>query len=195
MFDSADQAGWPSSTFLSDPSTCSTLLEDGLRRLIWWTVRPHGLNSGHRHVLCGLHSVSWKAELAVNIKQKQNHRNGYFTQECKFPASLESPENLATLDSRGVRQQWTGQVLSSSLLYCLSNSDLSASYSLLLYSCCYFLQWSLEESEVFPVKVKCFQYLCYNQSRKTKYRHAFEEKCKHISLLKWKKDSHILICK
>ena len=54
---------------------------------------------------------------------KNYHRNGHFTQECWFSASLES-----TMDSHGARQQWTGQVLSKSPLYYLSNPDLSASH-------------------------------------------------------------------
>lgn len=88
--------------------------------------------------------------------KKNYHRNGYFTQECRFSALLKAP---CAMDSHGAQQQWTGQVLSRSPHYCLSNPDLSASHfltALLLL----FLTMELgrkgnasRENEMFPVPI------------------------------------------
>lgn len=141
MVNPAPWAGGPSSTFLSHPSTCSTLLEDELRRLIWWIVRYP--QAEFRSQICIVWSTQCflKGWISCQYIFLKTHRNGYFIQECRFPASLESPENLATWThvAHGSHEWGKCPLVHYSTI---SNPDVSATYSFLLYSYCYFSQWS-----------------------------------------------------
>ena len=108
-------------------------------------------------------------------------------------SSLES-----AMDSHGALQQWTGQVLSRSPLYCLSNPDLSASHFLTVLLLL-FLTMELgrkgnasSENEMFPVPIL----LQSKQENRIQTKRALCLKKNTNILPCWnEKDSCILICK